>query len=103
MDDAVQTLNNLIPVLAIGGLALFMTLERWLPYFEHGADRGRQRWHNLGVVAVTFVVNAALAGFLVLPVMWADAHRFGLMYRLNVPGPAAMTAGVFLIDLWNYA
>ena len=103
MDDLLQLLNNLFPVVAIGGLALCMTLERWHPYFEHAPERGRQRWHNLGFVLVVFIVNAALATFLVLPVAWADAHRFGLMYRLNTPPVVAIVIGIFLIDLWNYA
>jgi sterol desaturase/sphingolipid hydroxylase (fatty acid hydroxylase superfamily) len=103
MDDLLSLLNNLMPVIAVLGLALFMTLERWLPYFEHSADRPRQRWHNLGMVVAVFIVVGALAGVLVLPIVWADAHRFGLMYRLGVPRPLAIGAGVFLIDLCNYA
>src|ERR1044071_821333 len=97
-----ETLNNLTPVFGIAGLALFMTLERLWPYFEHGAERPRQRWHNLGTIVVVFLVMGAVAGVVVLPAAWADAHRFGLMYRLNVPLPLAMAIGVFLIDLWNY-
>ena len=103
MDDLLQRLNDLTPVFAIGGLALFLTLERWMPYFEHSSDRPRQRWHNLGVVLAVFIVIGALASVLVVPVAWADAHRFGLMYRLGVPRPLAMALGIFLIDLWNYA
>jgi thiosulfate reductase cytochrome b subunit len=45
-------LNSLTPILVIGGLALFMTLETWMPYLKHGAARSRQRWHNLGMIAV---------------------------------------------------
>jgi sterol desaturase/sphingolipid hydroxylase (fatty acid hydroxylase superfamily) len=103
MDDLLQRLNDLTPVIAVVGLALFMTVERSLPYFEYGIERPRQRWHNLGLVLAVFIVVGALASVLVVPVVWADAHRFGLMYRLGVPWPLAMMIGVFLIDLWNYA
>jgi sterol desaturase/sphingolipid hydroxylase (fatty acid hydroxylase superfamily) len=102
MEDLLRSLNDLTPVIAIGSLAIFMTIERWLPYFEHAADRGRQRWHNLGMILVAFAINATLAGVLLLPVVWADANRFGLMYRLNVWPPLAMAIGVVLIDLCNY-
>src|SRR5262245_52169637 len=98
-----DTLNNLIPVIAILGIATFMTLERWMPYFEHGVSRGTQRRRNLGIVAIGFAMNAVLGTAVALPVMWADAHRFGLMYRLNVWPPLAIVIGVFLIDLYNYA
>jgi len=102
MDDLLQRLNDLTPVFGIVGLALFMTLERTFPYFEYGVERPRQRWHNLGLVLVVFIVIGTLASVLVFPVAWADAHRFGLMYRLNTPPALAIVVGVFLIDLWNY-
>jgi sterol desaturase/sphingolipid hydroxylase (fatty acid hydroxylase superfamily) len=103
MSDVLQRLNDLTPVIAIGSLTLFMTIERWLPYFDHGPGRGRQRWHNIGMVLIAFVINATLSGIMLLPVVWADANRFGLMYRMEVPALLAITAGVFLIDLCNYA
>ena len=31
MEDLLKSLNNLTPVIAIGSLTIFMTLERWLP------------------------------------------------------------------------
>ena len=52
MENLLQWLNSLTPVIAIGSMTVFMTLERWLPYVEHGAGRGRQRWHNLGMVMI---------------------------------------------------
>ena len=103
MEDLLQLANNLTPVIAIGSLAIFMTLERWLPYFEHGPGRGRQRWHNLGMVLIAFLINARLGGVMLLPVVWADANHFGLMYRMGVWPPIAMVLGVFLIDLCAYA
>lgn len=94
MEDLFQSLNDLTPVIAIGSLATFMTLERWLPYFEHGAGRGPQRWHNLGMVLIAFLINATLGGDMLLPVVWADANHFGLMYRMGVWPPIAMVLGV---------
>lgn len=103
MDDFLNSLNDLTPVIAVGSLAIFTTLERWLPYFEHGAGRGRQRWHNFGMVSIAFLINATLGGLLLLPVVWADANHFGLMYRMGVWPPIAIVLGVFLIDLCAYA
>lgn len=103
MENFLQSANNLTPVIAIASMTIFMTLERWLPYFEHGAGRGRQRWHNLGMVSIAFMINATLSGFMLLPAVWADANHFGLMYRIGVWPPLAIVMGVFLIDLCNYA
>jgi sterol desaturase/sphingolipid hydroxylase (fatty acid hydroxylase superfamily) len=102
MEQLLDSLNNLTPVIAVGSLAIFMTLERWLPYFEHGIGRGRQRWHNLGMVAIAFLINATLGGVMLAPAVWGEANRFGLMYRMGVWFPIAIVLGVFLIDLGAY-
>jgi sterol desaturase/sphingolipid hydroxylase (fatty acid hydroxylase superfamily) len=102
LTDVVETLNTLVPVIAIVSIAVFATVERWVPYFEHGAGRSRQRWHNLGLVAIGFLMNAVIGSLVVAPVVWADAHRFGLLYRLNAPAPLAMVAGIFIIDFCLY-
>ena len=103
MEDLLQWLNSLTPAIAIVSMTAFMTLERWLPYFEHGTGRGRQRWHNQGMVLIAILTNATFSGIMLLPVVWADANHFGLMYRIGVWPPLAMVLGVFLIDLCNYA
>ena len=41
--------------------------------FEHGAGRGRQRWHNLGMVMIALVINATLSGVMLLPAAWTEA------------------------------
>jgi sterol desaturase/sphingolipid hydroxylase (fatty acid hydroxylase superfamily) len=95
-------LNNLTPVLVIGGLALFMTLERWTPYFQHSAGRSRQRWRNVGMIAVALVVNIALGGVAVIPQAWSEANSFGLLYRLLGQSLLAIVLGIFFLDLSLY-
>jgi len=102
MQHVLDTLNNLMPLLMIGSLALFMTLEKYLPYFEHGPGRGRQRWRNIGMIAIAFVVNALVGGFIALPVAWSEAGNFGLLHRLLGQSAPAIVLGMFLIDLNNY-
>ena len=103
MQQRLETLNNLIPVLAIGSLALFMTLEVWIPYFKHGAGRGRQRLLNVGMIAIGFLLNALLGGLFVMPVRWSEASNFGLLHRVLGQSPLAIVIGIFLIDLLAYA
>ena len=99
MEGLLKSLNDLTPVIAIGSLTIFMTLERWLPYFEHGAGRGRQRWHNLGMV------YARLPDQRHARQRHAAARDLGRRESLrpDVPHgvwpPIAMVLGVFLIDL----
>jgi sterol desaturase/sphingolipid hydroxylase (fatty acid hydroxylase superfamily) len=95
-------LNSVTPVLVIGGLALFMTLETWMPYFQHGAGRRRQRWRNVGVVAVALAVNIALGGVAVIPLAWSEANGVGLLHRLAGQSVLAIVVGVFVVDLSLY-
>lgn len=103
MQNLLETLNNLTPLLIIGSLAIFMTVEKYLPYFEHGMGRGRQRWHNIGMIAIAFVVNATVGGLVAIPVVWSEQHSFGLLHRLLGQSPLAIVIGILLIDLANYA
>lgn len=102
MDNLVKTLNDLTPVIIIVFLAIFMTLERYLPYFEHGAWRRKQRWHNLGIVGIAFVLNGLLGTGITNVIMSAETHHFGLLNWL-LPGSAlALLTGMLLIDLNSY-
>jgi len=97
-----ETLNNLFPLFIIGSIALFMTLEQRLPYFKHSAGRGRQRWRNVGMIAIGMLVNVALSGFIAMPGVWSEANTFGLLHRLWGQSLPAIIIGIFLIDLCNY-
>jgi sterol desaturase/sphingolipid hydroxylase (fatty acid hydroxylase superfamily) len=98
----VDFLNSLIPILVIGGLALFMTLETWMPYFQHGAGRHRQRWRNVGMIAVAFVVNIALGALAFIPLAWSEANSVGLLHRLMGQSVLAIVIGVFVVDFCLY-
>jgi len=99
----VETLNALPPLLIIGGLTLFMTLESAFPYFKHSLGRPRQRWHNVGMIVVAGLVNAALGTFAVVPIAWSQANGFGLLYRWGAPSVLTIVLGVFVADLLGYA
>src|SRR5688572_9737645 len=89
MQQFSETLSNLTPLVVIGSMTLFMTLESWRPYFPRSAERGRQRWRNLGMVAISMVVSVAISGLVLMPIAWSEANRFGLLYRLLRQTPAA--------------
>lgn len=102
MQNLQETLNGIMPLLIIGSLAIFMTVEKYLPYFEHGTGRGRQRWRNIGMITIAFVINAVFGGLIAIPVIWSETNNFGLLHRLLGQGPVAIILGMFLIDLTNY-
>ena len=102
MDNFISTLNDLTPVIIIVFLAVFMTLERYLPYFEHSDRRNKQRWRNLGIVGIAFVLNGLLGAGITGVIMSAEAHHFGLL-QWALPGSLpAIVAGMLFIDLNSY-
>ena len=74
-----------------------------MPYFEHGAGRRKQRWHNLGIVGIAFVLNGLLGTAVAGILMAAQEHQFGLL-RLLLPDSSwlAITAGILFVDLNSY-
>ena len=103
MDNLIQTLNDLTPVIIIVFLAVFMTLERYLPYFEHHKTRTKQRWRNLGIVGTAFVLNGLLGGGITAVILSAEENHFGLL-RWVLPNAPVLTTilGMFLVDLNSY-
>lgn len=103
MDNFISTLNDLTPVIIIVFLAVFMTLERYLPYFEHSDRRNKQRWRNLGIVGIAFVLNGLLGAGITGIIMSAEAHHFGLLQWVFPGSSLAIVAGMLFIDLNSYA
>lgn len=103
MSQTISTLNDLTPLFIIVFLTLFMTLERYLPYFEHGEGRRKQRWRNLGIVGIAFVLNGLFSTGIAGVILAAQENQFGLL-RLVWPDSSliAIVIGIFLVDLNSY-
>jgi sterol desaturase/sphingolipid hydroxylase (fatty acid hydroxylase superfamily) len=99
----VETVNALPPVSIIGGLTVFMTLESMFPYFRHPPTRRRQRWHNVGMIAVAALINVGVGTLAVLPLARSEANSFGLLYRITGHSVVTVVIGVFIADLLSYA
>jgi len=102
MDDLITILNDLTPLIIIVFLALFMTLEHYLPYFEHPGWRKKQRLRNLGVVGIAFVLNGLLGAGITGVIASAGTHHFGVLHWLLPHSPLAIVFGMLLIDLNSY-
>ncbi len=102
MANIIDTLEQLTPVIIIIGLAVFMTLETLLPFITHSAYRRRQKWHNLGNVLLSFVLNGALSGLITAAIVYANRSGFGLLHILALPAWVSFIAGILFCDLNSY-
>lgn len=102
MSNIIETLEALTPIIIVAGLAVFMTLETLLPYMAHSAYRRKQKWHNLGNVLLSFVLNAILSGFITTAIVTAGKAHFGLLHHIPMPLWASFIAGMLFCDLNSY-
>ena len=88
------------PLLIIGSLTVFMTLESVFPYFKHGAGRRRQRWHNVGMIGVAALVNAVIGTFgSVADRVVGDHELRPAVPRRRATRWLTIVLGIFLVDL----
>lgn len=103
MESIIATLEHLVPLIIIVTLTLFMSLETWIPFFQHSAYRKKQRWHNVANLVFSFVLNAGLSGVIAYSITRSSEAQLGLLYRLSLPNYFFIIIGVMLCDLNGYA
>lgn len=102
MEDLIKSLEQGIPIIIILSLTLFMSLESLIPFFTQSAYRKKQRWHNIGNLALIFVFNAVLSGIVSYSITKASNTQFGFLYFLHLPFWLALILGMILADLNGY-
>ncbi|MFZ6013493.1 MAG: sterol desaturase family protein [Bacteroidota bacterium] len=102
MEEIISTLEQLVPIIIIVTLTIFMSLETWIPFLQHSTYRKKQRWHNIGNLIVSFVLNASLSGVIAYSITRANEMQFGLLYQLPISKLLFIIIGVMLCDLNGY-
>lgn len=107
MDDALQNLNQWRSISAVAVLTLVLAWESLVPFLTYFAGSiGERVRHGLNNLALG-VINALLTGlgFVALwwtTAQWAEAHEFGLLNWLPLPGWALQAGAFLLFDAWMY-
>jgi sterol desaturase/sphingolipid hydroxylase (fatty acid hydroxylase superfamily) len=102
MEEIATFLEPLIPVVIIVSLTIFMSLETIFPYMQMSRYRKKQKWHNIGNILFTFVINALLSGVVAYTITLGTREKFGLLYHLHLPAMASFVIGILLTDLNSY-
>ena len=107
MDDTLQNLNQWRSISSVTVLALVLAWESLAPFFTYFAGSAGERVrHGLKNLALG-IVNSLLTGlgFAALwwaAAHWAQAHEFGLLNWLPMPGWARLAGAFLLFDAWMY-
>lgn len=107
MDDALHNLNQWRSISSVTVLTLVLAWETLVPFFTYFAGSSGERvLHGLKNV-VLGVLNSLLTGlgFVALwwaVAQWAQAHGFGLLNWLPMPGWARLAVAFLLFDAWMY-
>lgn len=81
------------------GITFFWILEGAIPLFSFGYKKWRHASTNIFFTLTTIIVNFAFALLIVKTSDWVVAHRFGLLYLVNMPLWVFLLAGLLLLDL----
>ncbi len=103
MDSLIDFFNN-IPTtyragILIGGLVFFWIIEGVIPLFPINYNRSKHTGLNMFFTATTLIINFAFASLILLSSDWAAAHRFGLLYIVEMPTWVFALVGMLVLDL----
>jgi sterol desaturase/sphingolipid hydroxylase (fatty acid hydroxylase superfamily)/rhodanese-related sulfurtransferase len=96
------------PFLFFGTLILLLVWETVHPFFDHfrrsAADRGRHLIRNFAVAVINaLMVSAVFVTLWAIAASYSEAHRLGLLHRLDLPNVARVTLAIVMLDAWTYA
>src|SRR5215471_17123644 len=107
MDNALHELNRWRTIGSLSVLTLLLAWESLVPFFTWFAGNVAERVrHGLKNVALG-VLNALITGLVFAALWWmtaqrAQAHHFGILHWLALPGWAGLVAAFLLFDCWMY-
>jgi sterol desaturase/sphingolipid hydroxylase (fatty acid hydroxylase superfamily) len=107
MDNALHELNRWRGISSLTLLALLLAWESFAPFFSFFArkagERARHGLKNLALGALNSLLTGL--GFAALwwaTANWAQAHEFGILNWLPLPGWARLAGAFLLFDAWMY-
>ncbi len=87
-------------LILILGIALFWTLESFVPLFNFKYNKIKHAWVNIFFTLTTIIVNFALAFVLLKSSQWAIDQQFGILPNLpEMPLWIYTLVGLLLLDL----
>ncbi|MEE8523613.1 MAG: sterol desaturase family protein, partial [Thermoanaerobaculia bacterium] len=103
MEILIETFENVPDGVRTGvlvvGLLFFWILESALPRFDLAYDRSRHAALNLLLATLVVTVGLLLGLLLVKACDFTTAHRFGLLYLVDLPLWLHVLLGVLMLDL----
>jgi sterol desaturase/sphingolipid hydroxylase (fatty acid hydroxylase superfamily) len=107
MDDILENLGQLRSISAVAVLVFLLVWESSAPFgFYFVGNSGERLRHGLKNL-VLGILNALLTGLVFVALWWtsaewAQAHNFGLLNWLPLPGWAHVVGAFLLFDAWMY-
>jgi sterol desaturase/sphingolipid hydroxylase (fatty acid hydroxylase superfamily) len=100
---SVAQLDYVRSAVTLGSLALLLSLETWVPYFEGRTARTRHAARNLSLALFNAAVVILLfAGPLARVSEWSARRPFGLLNWLSLPPGVRFAGAIVFFDAWMY-
>jgi sterol desaturase/sphingolipid hydroxylase (fatty acid hydroxylase superfamily) len=104
--ETVLSLRLPASLLVLAVVALWETLQPFLPLFGGGHGVCDRLWHGARNMALGLVnglvIRFGFLGVWATTVSWADARAFGVQHWLGGPGWLQWLLVLLLLDLWTY-
>jgi len=98
----IDLLANLQPLVLIVMLILMYCIENMLPYLNPPANKKRHYGRNFMVSLISFFLNAALGGVVVMVVELTAQNHWGLLNFIALPVIPQLITGILLFDFGSY-
>ncbi len=83
----------------VGGLAIFLLIENWVPFFTTRYAKWKHAGVNVFFTITTILVNLGMAFVLVWAGSLVSDHGVGLLQWISLPLWAQLVVGLLLLDL----
>jgi len=99
----IETLNAVQPFAIIFLMALFFTLEMFIPHLTPYINRKKHALRNLVIVFFCFLANGLAGAWIGYWISVIQNHGWGILNAVDLDPRVAVIAGVLLIDFDGYA
>src|SRR6476661_10761907 len=99
MNSVQELIEKNLTYILIAMMALFYTMEQFLPTQFKFERRPRHQFQNFLFFALQSLINLVYATGIVGVISWLNAHHVGLFYLVEIPVWAKMLLALPLFDV----
>jgi sterol desaturase/sphingolipid hydroxylase (fatty acid hydroxylase superfamily) len=98
----IDFLGNIQPLILIFMFIFMYSVENLFPYLKKTEKPGQHYKRNYATSIISFFVNAGMGSIVVMAIVTANEHHWGLLNQVKMPEYAKIIVGILLFDFGSY-